>query len=63
MFLKTNILGTQAMMDACRKCGKKRYHHVSTDEVYEDLPLDGPDLFFTEDTPIQTSSSTYYALL
>lgn len=56
VFLKTNILGTQVMMDACRKFGNIRYHQVSTDEVYGDLPLDRPDLFFTETTPIHTSS-------
>ena len=56
IFLQTNILGTQVMMDACRKYGIGRYHHVSTDEVYGDLPLDRPDLFFTENTPIRTSS-------
>ena len=56
IFLKTNILGTQVLMDACRKYGNIRYHQVSTDEVYGDLPLDRPDLFFTEDTPIHTSS-------
>ena len=56
IFLQTNIIGTQTLMDACRKYGIKRYHQVSTDEVYGDLPLDRPDLFFTEDTPIHTSS-------
>ena len=56
IFLKTNILGTATLMDACRKYGIKRYHQVSTDEVYGDLPLDRPDLFFTEETPIHTSS-------
>ena len=56
IFLKTNIMGTQVLMDACRKYGIKRYHQVSTDEVYGDLPLDRPDLFFHEDTPIHTSS-------
>ncbi|MBE6813832.1 MAG: dTDP-glucose 4,6-dehydratase [Ruminococcaceae bacterium] len=56
VFLQTNILGTQVMMDACRKYGIERYHQVSTDEVYGDLPLDRPDLFFTEETPIHTSS-------
>lgn len=56
IFLETNILGTQTLMDACRKYGIKRYHQVSTDEVYGDLPLDRPDLFFTEETPIHTSS-------
>ena len=56
LFLRTNILGTQVLMDACRKVGVGRYHQVSTDEVYGDLPLDRPDLFFTEDTLIHTSS-------
>ena len=56
IFLKTNILGTQVLMDACRKYGIVRYHQVSTDEVYGDLPIDRPDMFFTEDTPIHTSS-------
>ena len=56
LFLRTNILGTQVLMDGCRKYDVKRYHQVSTDEVYGDLPLDRPDLFFTEDTPIHTSS-------
>ena len=56
IFLKTNILGTQVLMDACRKYGIKRFHQVSTDEVYGDLPLDRPDLLFHEDTPIHTSS-------
>ena len=56
IFLVTNILGTQVLMDACRKYGIQRYHQVSTDEVYGDLPLDRPDLFFTEETPIHTSS-------
>ena len=56
IFLQTNILGTATLMDACRKYGIKRYHQVSTDEVYGDLPLDRPDLFFTEATPLHTSS-------
>lgn len=56
VFLETNILGTQVLMDASRKYGVKRFHQVSTDEVYGDLPLDRPDLFFTEETPIHTSS-------
>lgn len=56
IFLKTNILGTAVLMDACRKYSIKRYHQVSTDEVYGDLPLDRPDLFFTENTPLHTSS-------
>ena len=56
VFLQTNILGTQTLMDACRKYGVQRFHQVSTDEVYGDLPLDRPDLFFTEETPIHASS-------
>ena len=56
VFLDTNIKGTAVLMDACRKYGIVRYHQVSTDEVYGDLPLDRPDLFFTEETPIHTSS-------
>ena len=56
VFLQTNIIGTATLMDACREYGNIRYHQVSTDEVYGDLPLDRPDLFFTEDTPIHTSS-------
>ena len=56
VFLDTNIKGTAVLMDACRKYGIKRFHQVSTDEVYGDLPLDRPDLFFTESTPLHTSS-------
>lgn len=56
VFLHTNIMGVAVLMDACRKYGIHRYHQVSTDEVYGDLPLDRPDLFFTEETPIHTSS-------
>ncbi|MCH4034967.1 MAG: dTDP-glucose 4,6-dehydratase [Lachnospiraceae bacterium] len=56
IFLETNIIGTSVLMDACRKYGIQRYHQVSTDEVYGDLPIDRPDLFFHEDTPIHTSS-------
>ena len=56
VFLQTNILGTGVLMDACRKYGGKRFHQISTDEVYGDLPLDRPDLFFTEETPLHTSS-------
>ena len=56
IFIQTNIMGTAVMMDACRKYGIERYHQISTDEVYGDLPLDRPDLFFTEETPICTSS-------
>ena len=56
IFLDTNIKGTAVLMDACRKYGIKRYHQVSTDEVYGELPLDRPDLFFTEETPLHTSS-------
>ena len=56
LFLMTNIIGTQTLMDAARRHNVKRYHQVSTDEVYGDLPLDRPDLLFTEDTPLHTSS-------
>lgn len=56
IFLQTNIIGTATLMDACRKYGIKRYHQVSTDEVYGDLPLDRPDLFFTEQSPLRPSS-------
>lgn len=56
IFLETNIIGTGVLMDACRKYAVKRYHQVSTDEVYGDLPLDRPDMFFTEATPVHTSS-------
>lgn len=56
LFLRTNILGTQVLLDACNKYGIKRFHQVSTDEVYGDLPLDRPDLLFTEKTPLQASS-------
>jgi len=56
LFLQTNIIGTNILLDACRKYGIKRYHQVSTDEVYGDLPLDRPDLFFTEETTLHTSS-------
>lgn len=56
VFLQTNVIGTQVLLDACRQFGVERYHQVSTDEVYGDLPLDRPDLFFTELTPLHTSS-------
>ena len=56
IFLQTNIIGTSVLLDACRKYGIKRYHQISTDEVYGDLPLDRPDLLFTEETPLHTSS-------
>ena len=56
VFLQTNVIGTSVLLDACRKYGITRYHQVSTDEVYGDLPLDRSDLFFTEETPIHTSS-------
>lgn len=56
VFLRTNILGTAALLDACRKLGKIRFHQVSTDEVYGDLPLDRLDLLFTEDSPLRASS-------
>lgn len=56
IFVVTNVIGTTVLMDACVKYGIKRYHQVSTDEVYGDLPIDRPDLLFTEETPIHTSS-------
>lgn len=56
VFLTTNVIGTGVLLDACRIYGIKRYHQVSTDEVYGDLPLDRPDLLFTEETPLHTSS-------
>ena len=56
IFADTNILGTMTLLNASKKYGVKRYHQVSTDEVYGDLPLDRPDLLFTEETPIHTSS-------
>ena len=55
-FVRTNVMGTTTLLDACRTYGIKRYHQVSTDEVYGDLPLDRPDRFFTEETPLHTSS-------
>lgn len=56
VFLRTNVMGTASLLDACREFGVTRYHQVSTDEVYGDLPLDRPDLLFTEETPLHTSS-------
>ncbi len=56
VFLTTNIIGTEVLMDACLKYGIKRFHQISTDEVYGDLPLDRLDLKFSEDTPLHTSS-------
>ncbi|MBR6880614.1 MAG: dTDP-glucose 4,6-dehydratase [Clostridiales bacterium] len=56
IFLRTNIIGTEVLMDACRRYGNIRFHQISTDEVYGDLPLDRPDVFFTEETPLHASS-------
>lgn len=56
IFLRTNIFGVEVLLDAAKSYGLKRFHQVSTDEVYGDLPLDRPDLYFTEETPIKTSS-------
>jgi dTDP-glucose 4,6-dehydratase len=56
IFVRTNVIGTTTLLDACRTYGIKRFHQVSTDEVYGDLPIDRPDLFFTEKTPLHTSS-------
>lgn len=55
-FVRSNVIGTTTLLDACKEFGIKRYHQVSTDEVYGDLPLDRPDLYFTEETPLHTSS-------
>ena len=59
-FVRTNVMGTTTLLDACRTYGIKRYHQVSTDEVYGDLPLDRPDLFFTEETPLHTSGPYHF---
>ena len=56
IFVRTNVMGTTTLLDACKEFGIQRFHQVSTDEVYGDLPLDRPDLFFTEETPLHTSS-------
>lgn len=56
IFVRTNVMGTTTLLDACVEYGIQRYHQVSTDEVYGDLPLDRPDLFFTEESPLHTSS-------
>ena len=56
IFLETNVIGTACLLEASKKYGVKRFHQVSTDEVYGDLPLDRPDLFFTEELPLTTSS-------
>ena len=56
IFVETNVRGTQVLMEVCRELNIPRYHQVSTDEVYGDLPLDRPDLFFTEKTPLHASS-------
>ena len=53
-FVETNVLGTQALLDACRAAEGVRFHHVSTDEVYGDLGPDDPA--FTEHTPYAPSS-------
>ncbi len=56
IFVRTNVMGTTTLLDACKEFGIQRFHQVTTDEVYGDLPLDRPDLFFTEETPLHTSS-------
>ncbi len=56
IFTITNILGTQVLLDACRKYNIKRFHQVSTDEVYGELPLDDKNILFTEKTPLNPSS-------
>ncbi len=54
-FIMTNVVGTQVLLDAAVKCGNKRFHHVSTDEVFGALDLEGTDKF-TEDTPYNPHS-------
>ncbi len=56
IFINTNVVGTTILLDACLEYGIKRFHQVSTDEVYGDLPLDRPDMLFTETTPLHASS-------
>ena len=56
VFVRTNVIGTTTLLDASREFNVKRFHQVSTDEVYGDLPLDRPDLLFTEETPLHASS-------
>ncbi len=56
IFINTNVLGTQILLDACKKYSASRFHQVSTDEVYGDLPLDRPDLLFNENNNINPSS-------
>lgn len=56
IFVTTNVMGTVVLLNASKEYKVKRYHQVSTDEVYGDLPLDKKDLFFTENTPLHTSS-------
>ncbi len=58
---KTNVIGTPVLLECCKKYNVKRYHQVSTDEVYEDLPLDRPDLSFTEKSSFKTPSPPYSA--
>ncbi len=56
VFLETNIMGTSTLLECCRKYGIIRYHQISTDEVYGDLPIDRKDLTFNEDSPLKPSS-------
>lgn len=56
IFLTTNVIGTQVLLDASKEFGVKRFHQIGTDEVYGDLPLDRTDLFFTEGLPLKASS-------
>lgn len=55
-FMRTNALGTNVLLHACKEGGVKRFHQVSTDEVYGFLPLNEPDKKFTENSPINPSS-------
>ena len=54
-FFETNVIGTQVLLDAARKYGIARFHHVSTCEVYGELPLDSPDAF-AETSPYRPQS-------
>lgn len=56
LFVKTNVFGTQILMDACLKYNVKRFHQVSTDEVYGQLPIDRTDMMFTEQSSLNPSS-------
>lgn len=56
VFLRSNLLGVEVLLNAARKYGIKRFHQISTDEVYGDLPLEGDISTFTEDSSLHPSS-------